>query len=208
MRSEGLHQSIDQREMLLLIRKNIMDHKGTVRLETERLILRRFNLGDAEDIFRNWAQSEAVTRYLTWQPYKNIDDLKGYIQYCIDEYQKPNKYNWVIEYKEIGEPIGSISVMWVREDIAACEVGYCMSERFWGMGIMPEALKEVIRFLFEEIGMNRIQATHDANNPNSGRVMEKCGMQHEGTMRQASRNTLGICDSVMRAILREDYSKG
>ena len=182
-----------------------MNHKGTVRLETERLILRRFTLDDAEDAFRNWAQSEAVTKYLTWKPYKNIDDLKGYIQYCIDEYQKPDNYNWVIEYKEIGEPIGSISVMWVREDIAACEIGYCMSERFWGMGIMPEALKEVIRFLFEEVGMNRIQATHDANNPNSGRVMEKCGMQHEGTMRQASRNTLGICDSVMRAILREEY---
>ncbi len=73
---------------------------------------------------------------------------------------------------------------------------------------MPEALAEVIRFLFEEVGMNRIQATHDARNPNSGRVMEKCGMLYEGTMRQASRNNQGIDDSVVRAVLREDYIKG
>lgn len=185
-----------------------MDHKGTVLLETERLILRRLTIGDAEDMFRNWEQSEAVTKYLTWEPYRDIEDLKGYIQYCIDEYQKPDSYNWVIEHKEIGEPIGSISVIWIREDIASCEVGYCLSERFWSKGIMPEALGEVIRFLFEEVGMNRIQATHDAMNPQSGRVMEKCGMRYEGTMRQASRNNQGICDSVMRAVLKEDYIIG
>ncbi len=185
-----------------------MNHFGTVQLETERLILRRYTIGDAECIFRNWAQSEAVTKYLTWEPYRDIDELKGYIQYCIDEYQKPDSYNWVIEHKEICEPIGSISVIWIREDIAACEVGYCLSERFWGKGIMPEALAEVIRFLFEEVGMNRIQATHDARNPNSGRVMEKCGMLYEGTMRQASRNNQGIDDSVVRAVLKEDYLKG
>ena len=185
-----------------------MIHKGTQTLETDRLILRRYRVEDADDMFRNWAQSEAVTKYLTWEPYIDIEDLKGYIQYCIDEYQKPDSYNWVIEHKEIGEPIGSISVIWIREDIAACEVGYCLSERFWGKGIMPEALAEVIRFLFEEVGMNRIQATHDARNPNSGRVMEKCGMLYEGTMRQASRNNQGIDDSVVRAVLREDYIKG
>lgn len=182
-----------------------MNHKGTVTLETERLILRRFTLDDAEDAFRNWESSEKVTRYLTWEPYKNIDDLKDYIRYVIDCCEKPDHYDWVIELKGLGQVIGSIGVIWEREDIAACEIGYCLGDAFWGKGIMPEALKEVIRFLFNEVGMNRIQATHDANNPKSGRVMEKCGLKYEGTMRQASRNNQGICDSVMRAILREDY---
>lgn len=182
-----------------------MTHKGTVKLTTERLILRRFTLDDAEDMFRNWAASEKVTRYLTWEPYKNTDDVKGYIQYVIESCEQPDHYDWVIEYKELGQVIGSIGVISLREDIAACEIGYCLSDKFWGKGIMPEALREVIRFLFEEVGMNRIQATHDVNNPNSGRVMEKCGMQYEGTMRQASKNNQGVCDSVMRAILREDF---
>ena len=182
-----------------------MNHKGTVTLETERLILRRFTLGDAEDMFRNWASSEKVTHFLTWEPYKSIDDVKSYIQFCIDGYEKPDHYNWTIEFKELGQVIGVIDVVQQREDIACGEIGYCLGDAFWGRGIMPEALNEVIRFLFLEVGMNRIQSTHDVNNPNSGRVMEKCGLRYEGTLRQAGKNNQGICDSVMRAILREDY---
>ena len=183
-----------------------MTHKGTVTLETERLLLRRFTPDDAGDMYRNWATSEKVTRCLTWPPYQNIDDLRGYIQFVIDSYEKPDHYDWVIEDKALGQVIGSIGVVWMREDIAACEIGYCLGDKFWGKGIMPEALAEVIRFLFEEVGMNRIQATHDVNNPNSGRVMEKCGMRVEGVMRQASRNNQGVCDSVMHAILREEHN--
>ena len=183
-----------------------MKHTGTVPLETERLILRRFTLNDAQQAFDNWMSREKVTRYMTWQPYQNVDDVKGYIQYVIDGYEKSDHYDWVIEDKALGQVIGSISVIWTREDIAACEIGYCLGDRFWGKGIMPEALSEVIRFLFEEVGMNRIQATHDVNNPKSGRVMEKCGLRYEGTMRQASRNNQGVCDSVMRAILKEESS--
>ena len=182
-----------------------MTHKGTVTFETGRLILRRFTLDDAEDMYRNWAASEKVTRYMTWAPYTNINDVKDYIQYVIDCCEKPDHYDWVIEDKALGQAIGSIGVISVNEDIAACEIGYCLGDAFWGKGIMPEALSEVIRFLFLEVGMNRIQATHDVRNPNSGRVMEKCGMRYEGTMRQADKNNQGVCDSVMRAILREEY---
>lgn len=182
-----------------------MKHKGTVTLETERLILRRCTMDDADDMFGNWASSEKVTRYLTWPPYKELDEVRAYIQYCLDGYKNDDYYNWVIEYKENGQAIGSVSVIWIREDISCAEVGYCLGDKYWGRGIMPEALSAVIRFLFEEVGLNRIQATHDANNHNSGRVMEKCGMLYEGIMRKADRNNQGVCDSVMRAILREDY---
>ena len=183
-----------------------MTHKGTATIETERLILRRFRLDDAQDMFRNWASSEIVTRFLTWPPHASVEVSRGYIQYIIDSYAD-NRYNWMIEHKALHEAIGCIDVISIREDIACCEIGYCLSDRFWGEGYMPEAFQAVIRFLFEEVGMNRIQATHDLNNPKSGRVMEKCGLRYEGTLRQGSRNNQGICDSVMRAILREDYDK-
>ena len=185
-----------------------MEHKGTKTIETERLVLRPFKADDAEPMYRNWASDPEVTKYLTWPTHRSTEESKQVIADWTEQLKDPAFYQWAIELKEIEEPIGSISVIWIREDIAACEVGYCLSERFWGKGIMPEALAEVIRFLFEEVGMNRIQATHDARNPNSGRVMEKCGMLYEGTMRQASRNNQGIDDSVVRAILKEDYIKG
>ncbi|MBQ3264545.1 MAG: GNAT family N-acetyltransferase [Ruminococcus sp.] len=182
-----------------------MDHKGTVTLETERLILRRFTPEDAQDAFCNWMSSKVVTKYLTWQPHQSVEESKEYIQSVISSCENPDHYNWAIEFRELGQVIGAIGVNEIFETVAACEIGYCLGDRFWGRGIMPEALREVIRFLFEEVGMNRIQATHDVNNPQSGRVMEKCGLRYEGTMRQAGKNNQGICDSVMRAILKSDW---
>ncbi len=183
-----------------------MKHTGTVPLETERLILRQFTLNDAQQAFDNWMSREQVTRYMTWPPYQNTDDVKAYIQSVIAAYENPDTYYWAIEEKSVGQVIGSISVIWLNEEVASAEVGYCLSNDFWGRGYMPEALRAVIRYLFETVGLNRVQAGHDVNNPNSGRVMEKCGMRYEGTMRQASRNNQGVCDTVMRAILRDEYN--
>ncbi|MBQ8135717.1 MAG: GNAT family N-acetyltransferase, partial [Clostridia bacterium] len=66
----------------------------------------------------------------------------------------------------------------------------------------------VIEYLFHEAGFNRIESTHDVNNPNSGKVMAKCGLQYEGTLRQAGVSNQGIIDHVVRAILKEDYDSG
>ena len=183
-----------------------MKHTGTVPLETERLILRRFTLNDAQQAFDNWMSREKVTHYMTWQPYQNVEDVKGYIQYVIGTYEKPDAYYWAIEERNSGQVIGSISVIWLNEEVESAEVGYCLSDDFWGRGMMPEALSAVIHYLFTAVGLNRIQAGHDVNNPNSGRVMEKCGMRYEGTLRQADRNNQGVCDTVLRAILRNDYN--
>ena len=73
--------------------------------------------------------------------------------------------------------------------------------------LMAEALQAVVDYLFAEVGMNRIAARHDPNNPNSGRVMRKCGMEYEGTLRAADRNNQGICDAAHYAILRAQWKK-
>ena len=75
-----------------------------------------------------------------------------------------------------------------------------------GGGIVAEALRELIRFFFEETGCNRVVAGHDVRNPNSGKVMVKCGMRYEGTRRQGSRSNQGLGDTAFYAILREDWS--
>lgn len=72
---------------------------------------------------------------------------------------------------------------------------------------MPEALKAVMDYLFDVAGMNRVVATHDVNNPKSGRVMDKAGMKYEGTLRQAGLNMQGICDSVYHSMIRSDREK-
>lgn len=115
-----------------------------------------------------------------------------------------NYYQWMIELKELGEVIGSISGVDMKESIASVEIGYCIGRAWWHRGLMTEALGAVIDYFLDQVGANRVEARHDPNNPNSGGVMRKCGMQYEGTSRQADRNNQGICDVARYAILRSD----
>ncbi len=184
-----------------------MEHKGTVRLETERLILRRLVPEDAEAVYRNWASDGEVTRYLTWQPHESAEASAGFIRRMTEECRALSAYNWGIELKALGQVVGSISVVHTEEDIGALELGWALGRAWWGLGIMPEAAGRVLRFLFEEVGANRIVARHDINNRKSGRVMEKIGMRHEGTLRASARNNQGIADMEVYAILREDFAQ-
>lgn len=182
-------------------------HKGTQRLETERLILRRAVREDAESMFRNWASDPLVTKYLTWPTYETIETAHHILDKWVDEYEKPDYYQWMIELKELGEPIGSISVVRQNDRVEEAEIGYCIGSRWWHRGIVSEALAAVIEYLFTEVGMNRIAARHDPNNPHSGGVMRKCGMVYEGTHRACDCNNQGICDAAQYAILRSDWRK-
>ncbi len=182
-----------------------MNHKGTVKLETERLILRHFELTDAEVMFKNWASDAEVTKYLTWPPHSDISVSKAVIYNWMKLYENLNHYSWAIVLKEIGEPIGSIAAVKQRDDIKMVNIGYCIGQKWWRRGYTSEALAELVRFFFEDVGVNRIESRHDSRNPNSGKVMLKCGLKYEGTMRQDDINNQGIRDSVCYAILIADY---
>ncbi len=181
-----------------------MKPMGTKTLETDRLILRKFTPEDAEDMYENWASDPEVTKYLTWPVHTSVDVTKKLLEIWVQRYRDDNSYNWAIEYKETGRVIGNISVVKLNEAVESADMGYCMSRALWGRGIMPEALKAVIAFLFDEVGLNRIAACHDPGNSKSGRVMEKAGMKLEGVWRQAGKNNQGICDEVWHSIIRSD----
>lgn len=186
-----------------------MNHKGTQELETERLILRQFMPTDAQNMFDNWASNPNVTKYLTWPTHDNVETTKLIINEWVDGYNADDFYQWAIEVKEIGEPIGSISVVRINEAVDEVEIGYCIGEKWWHQGYTSEAFTKVIDFLFTEVGAKRICAKHDTDNPNSGRVMMKCGLQYEGTLRKAGRNsTNAVCDLAVYSILNIEHSKG
>lgn len=178
---------------------------GTKRLETDRLILRRFTVEDAEAMYRNWASDPEVTRFLTWPCHASAKDTAALLEKWVAQYEDGGYFQWAIQRKGSDEGvIGSIAAVKLDETVNSAEIGYCLSRAFWGQGIMPEALRAVMAFLFDEAEINRIAAYHDANNPKSGRVMQKAGMKYEGTHRQAGKNNLGICDMVCYAALKED----
>ena len=181
-----------------------MNKTGTQVLRTERLILRPFTVADAEDMYHGWASDPEVTRYLTWPPHSGVEITRMLLTDWVGRYESGAYFNWAIEWRETGRVIGNISVVSLIEAIEAAEIGYCLGRAYWGCGIMPEALTAVENYLFDEAGLNRITARHDVNNPKSGRVMEKAGMQREGILRQSGRNNQGIVDIAVYAILRSD----
>ena len=184
-----------------------MEHLGTVTLETDRLILRRFAVEDAAVMYRNWANDPEVTKFLMWQPHANVDETIRILTDWAGHYEEKDWYLWAIVRKENGdEPVGSISIVQKDDHIAMVQFGYCIGQKWWHQGIMSEALAAMMRFFFEEVGVNRIEAHHDPANPNSGKVMMKCGMRREGLRRAASWNNQGICDSAIYGILAEDYA--
>ena len=183
-----------------------MNHIGTIRLETDRLILRRFTMDDAEGMLNNWASDDEVTKYLTWPTHQNIETMLPNDkprQYHSDN-AKSAFYQWIIEIKETQELIGNISVVKVIDETDSLELGWVIGRKYWGKGYTAEAARVIIEVLFDKVGANCIYAAHDVNNPNSGRVMQKIGMKYEGTLRQSNRNNQGIVDSARYSILRSE----
>lgn len=184
-----------------------MNHQGTKQLITDRLILRRFVIEDADEMYRNWASEDEVTKFLTWPTHSSSEVTKFVLNDWINKYGNNDFYNWGIELKETHELIGNISVVSVKENTLEAVIGYCLGTKWWGKGIMPEAGSAVIRYLFEEVGCNRIAAQHDINNPKSGRVMQKIGMTYEGTLRSAGYCNQGVIDEAWYSILKDEYEQ-
>ena len=182
-----------------------MKHLGTQRLETPRLILRPFTMEDAPAMYANWCNDPEVTRFLTWPTHTGVDVTETVLADWVTHYGEPDYYQWAIELRGVGEPIGSISVVQRNDSVQSVHIGYCIGRRWWHQGMTGEALAEVIRFFFEDVGVNRVDSRFDPRNPHSGMVMAHCGMTMEGTMRQADHNNQGICDYTMYGILKSEY---
>lgn len=184
-----------------------MRHKGTARIETERLVLRKFTEDDAQAAFRNWTSDDKVTEFLRWPTHRDVEDTGRIVREWVKNSEKDDVYHWAIELKELDEPIGTISVVGKNERLNMLHIGYCIGSRWWHRGITSEAFAAVIPYLFEEVGADRIESQHDPDNPNSGNVMKKCGLKYEGTLRQADYSNRGRVDACMYSLLRDEWRK-
>lgn len=181
-----------------------MNHKGTVTLESDRLILRKFKMDDAESVFSNWTSDSEVAKYMRWDAHISVDETKDFLADIIESYNNPNTYLWAIVPKDMDIPIGIISLMVSNEYDMCGEVAYCIGRKYWGNGFMTEALRTVLYYGLREVGFNRIEAYHAIANPASGKVMLKAGMKYEGMMRQKYRSHIGFEDCNLYAILKAD----
>ena len=176
-----------------------MDYSQTI--ETERLKLRKMKFDDFEDMYYGYASKDKVTEFLSWKSHKSIEETKTYLNNVVLPEYNDETYRWAIELKENGKMLGCIDVVRFDKKIKMAEIGYVLNDDYWGKGIMPEAGKAVVDYL-AKLGFKRIQAIHHCNNPKSGRVMQKIGMQFEGVLRKSHLNNKGeIIDVAMYAII-------
>ncbi len=146
-------------------------------LHTERLILRPWKLSDLEDFYA-YASVDGVGQMAGWKPHENKAESQRILSRFI-----AHKRTFALEYK--GKVIGSLGIELYDEeafpefaDKRCRTLGYVLSKEYWGRGLMPEAVKEVIRFLFEEAELDVIFCGHFLSNRQSKRVQEKCGFKH------------------------------
>lgn len=183
----------------------MLNHKGTIVLETERLILRPFKEEDAEKMYDGWATDTDVTRYVTWKPHESIEETKKLIKMWIEENKDLEKYHWIIELKENKTVIGTMGLLGVDNKNENSEIGYCIKKDYWNKGITTEAAKRVLNYAFTEVGFTRITGRHDIENPVSGKVMEKCGFKYEGTLRKILKNSRDkIVDCKYYSLLKDE----
>lgn len=176
----------------------------TPTIEATRLHLRRLTMRDAQDVFA-YSRDPLVAEHVLWEAHKSVSETRGYIRYMLRKYRYGEPSSWGICLNEDDVVIGTIGFMWIQSENAAAEVGYSLSRAHWNKGYMTEALSALLRYAFEEMELNRIEAMHETTNPASGAVMRKCGMQREGTMHERLINKGRYVDVDLYSILRRDY---
>lgn len=181
-----------------------MKHVETKTIETERLVLRRLELTNAEMMFRNWTSDDKVTRYLRWDTHKTIDDTKKMILQWMNNYQDDSTYYWGI-YLKNNEMIGSTGITITSECDLKGELGYKIGSNWWNQGYSSEAAGAVIDYMFRNTDIERIGAFSSVENPASSKVMEKIGMHHEGSLRHYYKVGGKFHDCDLYGIIRKEW---
>jgi ribosomal-protein-alanine N-acetyltransferase len=176
------------------------------RLETNRLILRKIDLDDASDLFE-YAQEPEITRYVTWQPHKTIEDSKEFLKTVIQKYKDGKVSIWGIVYKGDKKLIGTCGYLWWFPAHSRAEIAYALSRSYWNKGLMTEVVREVIRFGFVEMKLNRVEARCVVGNIASEKVLKKAGMQFEGIIREQMFFKEAYQDLKLYSILRSEYNE-
>lgn len=143
-------------------------------LPCEKVTLRKFCAADCTDVLE-FASDEQTVKYLTWGGIASLDEAKN----VISDYYLSRPGIYAIELNKIKKCIGCIDVRLVPEHDKA-SFGYVLNKKYWNHGYMTESLRAVLSFCFDRLKLNRVESTHYKGNEASGKVMQKCGMRHEG----------------------------
>ena len=173
-------------------------------LYTERLVLRKIAITDAEDMF-SYSSNEALTRYLLWDPHPDLFYTEHYVRYLQDRYAVGDFYDFAVVLKATGRMIGTVGFTSFDLPNRSAEIGYVIAPDCQGKGYATEAVTRILSFGFCECELERISAVCMKGNLASLRVMEKCGLKKEGLLRSAVFAKGSMRDVHLSAITKKDY---
>lgn len=174
-------------------------------LDTPRLHLRRITMADAKAYYERLGSSAEVTKFMLFQPHKDISDSVASIEKNLRRYETGRNYRWVIAEKETDELMGVIDLLGFDEENSTCSFAYMLGTDFWGRGYGTEALEAVFGFAFEKMEIQRIEADHFGSNAASGAVMRKVGMTYLGTIANKYEKDGVLYDAPQYAITRSHW---
>ena len=183
----------------------MLTHIGTIKIETERLILRRFEYSDDDAMLKYWISDEKIQSLYAEPVYSTKEEVKELLDKYITSYEKEDYYRWAIIEKESGECIGQIAYFLVDNYHHFAEIEYCIGSAFQCKCFATEATKAVISFGFDKMNLHKVQISCKSINMPSKRVIEKCGFVYEGTLRDYFYLNGKYVSRLYFSILRDEY---
>lgn len=183
----------------------MLTHISTQAIETERLVLRRFEYSDSTSMLRNWIADEKIQSLYSEPTYETEEAVTELLTKYITSYEKEDYYRWAIIDKGANECMGQIAYFLVDSKNHFAEIEYCIGSAFQCRGYATEATKAVIKYGFEKMNLHKVQICTKTINIPSKRVIEKCGFTYEGTLRDYFYMNGEYVGRLYFSILRSEY---
>ncbi|MGG2065534.1 GNAT family N-acetyltransferase [Bacillus sp. S14(2024)] len=177
-------------------------------LESQNLILKKIEDAHLQDVYVIYS-NDKVFKYCGIIPKHNVKTVSKMIQHFERDYNKQSRIKWgIFQKNETDTLVGIIEAMDFNRKVNMVTIGYFLAEEYWGKGIASEAVHAIVKFLFEDVHINRIQAEVIPENDLSKKVLLKNGFTKEGLLRQATLwSGKGIVDLEIYSILKEEYKR-
>ena len=182
-----------------------MINTGTKTILTDRLILRKFQYDDTDDMLKYWVSLPKVQHMYAEPIYTTKDEVHELLTKYISSYEKDNYYRWAVILKDTNECIGQIAYFLVDSKNNFAEIEYCIGPKFQNKGFATEAAKAVIKYGFTEMDLHKVQICHKSINLPSKNVIKKCGFTYEGTLRDYFYINGQYVDRLYYSILKSEF---
>ncbi len=169
-------------------------------------ILREKNEGDVADFFRYYTDPE-VNKFILCEMPRDLEDARRELHYWRNVFYQNDGIYFAIAKKDTNQLIGSIGLTSYNSYHNRIEISYDLAKEYWRQGITSKAMNEVIKYGFQQLKVNRIEAFTSTQNLPSKNLLLKKGFTLEGTLRQHRRHHGEYVDALCFSLLRQDFSK-